>query len=129
MFLLDTNIVSYALKGVGRVNDRIRATHAGEIGVSSITEAELRYGVHKAGSRKLELAVDIILDSFSVLPFGREAARAYGGIRADLERRGTPIGIGDTLIAAHALSAKCTLVTNNRKHFERIAGLKIEDWT
>lgn len=127
-YLLDTNTVSYALRGIGGVNDRLREADPTQIAVSVITEAELWFGVRKSGSRRLERAVTGFLDAIAVLELDRRAARAYGTLRALLESRGTPIGIADTMIAAHALSSASVLVTNNGRHFRRIPGLKAEDW-
>jgi tRNA(fMet)-specific endonuclease VapC len=128
-YLLDTNTVSYALRGIGGVNDRLREADPTQIAVSAITEAELWFGVRKSGSRRLERAVTGFLDAIAVLALDRRGARAYGTLRALLESRGTPIGIADTMIAAHALSSASVLVTNNGRHFRRIPGLKVEDWS
>jgi len=128
-YLLDTNTVSFALRGVGAVGDRLRDSDPTEIAVAAVTEAELWFGVRKLGSRKLERAVVGFMDAVMVLPFDRAAARSYGTLRALLEARGTPIGIADTMIAAQALATGCTLVTNNRRHVRRVPGLVAEDWT
>jgi len=127
-YLLDTNTVSFALRGVGSVGDRLRESDPTKIAVTAVTEAELWFGVRKLGSRKLERAVVGFMDAVLVLPFDRIAARSYGALRALLETRGTPIGIADTMIAAQALVAGCIMVTNNRRHFRRVPGLKTEDW-
>jgi tRNA(fMet)-specific endonuclease VapC len=129
MYLLDTNIISFWIRGIEPVGRRIRATAPAELAVSAVSQAELWYGVQKTHSRKLERAVSEALEGLVVLPFDPAAARSYGVLRAHLERQGRPIEMSDTMIAAHALSSGCTLVTNNRKHFERIAGLTVEDWT
>src|SRR5687767_2955081 len=129
MYLLDTNMVSFAIRGVGSVGNRLRDADPTEIAVTAITEAELWFGVRKSGSRKLEGAVVGFLDAVSILAFDRPAARSYGTLRALLETRGTPIGIADTMIAAQALAAGCVMVTNNRRHFRRVPGLKTEDWS
>lgn len=128
-YLLDTDTVSFALRGVGGVNDRLREADPTEIAVSVITEAELWFGVRKLGARRLERAVTAFLNAVAVLELDRGAARAYGTLRALLETRGTPIGIADTMIAAHALSAGCVLVSNNGRHFRRVPGLKVEGWS
>ena len=127
-YLLDTDTVSFAIRGVGAVGDRLREAEPTDIAVSVVTEAELWFGVRKLGSRKLEAAVTAFLDAIVVLDLDRSAARTYGTLRALLEDRGAPIGIADTMIAAHALSAKRVLVTSNRRHFQRVPGLKTEDW-
>ena len=102
----------------------------GEVGVSSVTVAELRYGAEKSSRPEQNLeALGRFLLPLEVLVFGEEAAAAYGQVRAGLERAGTPIGPLDTLIAAHAVSVSVTLVTNNTREFRRVPGLEIEDWT
>ena len=128
-YLLDTNTVSFAIRGVGAVGDRLREATAAEIAVTAVTEAELWFGVRKSGSRRLERAVSGFLDAVPILVFDRPAARSYGTLRALLEARGTPIGIADTMIAALALATGSILVTNNRRHFRRVPGLKTEDWS
>lgn len=127
-YLLDTNTVSFALRGVGSVGERLRDSDPTEIAVTAITEAELWFGVRKLGSKKLERAVIGFMDAVLVVPFDRAAARSYGTLRALLETRGTPIGIADTMIAAQALVSGCIMVTNNRRHFRRVPGLKTDDW-
>lgn len=128
-FLLDTDTVSFAIRGIGDVGERLREADPSEISVSAITEAELWFGVRKRGSKRLQQAVTGFLDAVAVLDFTREAAKAYGTLRALLERRGTPIGLADTMIAAHALVTGHVLVTKNEKHFSRVPGLSTEDWT
>ncbi len=128
LYLLDTDTVSFAIRGVGSVGDRLREAEPSQIAVSVITEAELWFGVRKLASKRLERAVVAFLSAVSVLELDRLAARSYGTLRALLEGRGTPIGIADTMIAAHALAAKRVLVTSNRRHFVRVPGLRTEDW-
>lgn len=127
-YLLDTNTVSFAIRGIGAVGDRLRELEPADIAVSAVTEAELWFGVRKSASKKLERAVVGFLDAVTILPFDRAAARTYGTLRALLERRGRPIGIADTMIAAQALAAGCVMVTNNLRHFRRVPGLKTVDW-
>jgi tRNA(fMet)-specific endonuclease VapC len=127
-YLIDTNTVSFAIRGVGRVGARLKETDPDDVAVSAITESELWFGVDKRGSGKLRQTVEDFLSGVNVLDYDRPAAREFGRIRALLERRGRPIGIADTMIAAHAVSRGLTLVTNNRKHFGRVSGLRSEDW-
>jgi tRNA(fMet)-specific endonuclease VapC len=127
-YLLDTDTVSFAIRGVGAVGDRLRGSDPTTIAVSVVTEAELWFGVRKAGSRRLEHAVVGFLGAVEVLDLDRPAARSYGTLRMLLEQRGTPIGIADTMIAAHAFATRRVLVTSNRRHFQRVPGLKTEDW-
>ncbi len=128
--LLDTNICIYLIKQKPKsVLDRFAQHTPGDVGVSSITVAELMYGIAKS-SRPMQnrAALAFFLQPLQHMPFSAEAAEMYGKIRATLERNGTPIGPLDTLIAAHALSLDVTLVTNNEREFKRIQGLRIENW-
>lgn len=127
-YLLDTNTVSYALRNEHGVGDRLLATDPTQVAISVLTEAELWYGVGKLGSPKLRRAVAAFLAAMPVLPLTSEAAREYGALRLLLERRGKPIGVVDTFIAAHARVQGLTLVTSNARHFARVAGLTLEDW-
>ena len=97
--------------------------------ISSLTLAELEYGIAKsANPEKNADELRRFLSIFDVLEFDGEGAVCYGKIRADLERKGTPIGNMDTLLAAHAISKKFVLVTNNVREFERVDGLIVENW-
>jgi tRNA(fMet)-specific endonuclease VapC len=82
----------------------------------------------RRGSRKLRRELDALYSGLEVLAYDVEAARRYGRIAAALLDEGVPIGVEDTMVAAHALSHGLVLVTHNRKHFERVAGLRVEDW-
>jgi len=130
-YLLDTNICIYIIKRKPlKVLERFNNLTIGALGVSSITVAELQYGIMKSSNpEKNQEALDKFLTPLEIIDFDFTATKEYGKIRADLEKKGTPIGPLDTLIASHALSLDLTLVTNNEKEFERIAGLKIENWT
>ncbi len=128
--LLDTNICIYVIRRrPSEVLAKFEEYDIGEIGVSSITVAELRYGAEKSGrpSRNLE-ALSQFLIPLEVADFDTNAAAEYGLIRAALERQGTPIGPLDTLIAAHAVSLDTKLVTNNAREFERVPNLELENW-
>jgi tRNA(fMet)-specific endonuclease VapC len=127
-YLLDTNTVSYALRGYGRVTDRLLAHRPSEIGVSAISIAELRFGAHKRGSRKLHHLIDTFLSSVIQVPFDSRAADRYGEIAAGLQGRGEMIDMPYSMIAAHSLELGTTLVTHNVRHFQRIDGLEIADW-
>jgi tRNA(fMet)-specific endonuclease VapC len=128
--LLDTNVCIHIIrKRPPEVLRRFERYEVGEVGVSSITIAELSYGVEKSYRPTQNLAaLGGFLLPLEIVAFGPEAAAAYGRVRAALERAGTPIGPLDTLIAAHALSLGVTLVTNNIREFERVPGLRVEDW-
>lgn len=129
-YLLDTNICIYIIKQKPAiVLDRFKELPLGSVAISTITLAELEYGIRKsANPDKNSEALNQFLVPLDITAFDYDATIAYGKIRADLERKGTPIGPLDTLIAAHALSLNITLVTNNEKEFNRIEGLKIENW-
>jgi tRNA(fMet)-specific endonuclease VapC len=127
--MLDTNIVSELARNPhGPVTRRIAAVGADVICVSIITAAELRYGCAKKGSPKLLAQIEAILDSVQILALDVPADTEYGGIRAELEAAGKPIGPNDLFIAAHAYALQAVLVTANVAEFTRIRGLKVENW-
>lgn len=127
--LLDTDSVSYALRGVGAVGARILAARPSDIGISAITLAELRFGAERKRSRKLHALIDTFARTIEVAPFDDDAAFEYGRIGSLLAARGTPIGDMDALIAGHAVALKVSLVTNNVRHFIRVPGLAVENWS
>ena len=127
-YLLDTDSVSYALRGQGDVGVRIRECNPSDLCISAITLAELRYGADRKGSRKLHGLIDTFASAIEVVPFDEVAAAEFGRMGSMLAERGTPIGEFDILIAAHAVSLRCTLVTNNVRHFSRVPGLSVENW-
>jgi tRNA(fMet)-specific endonuclease VapC len=129
--MLDTDICIYIIKRRPQsVLDRFSAFSVGDIGISSITLAELEYGAAKSAQpRKNREALEEFASPLDIAAFDRDAAEAYGRIRAALERKGLPIGAMDMLIAAHALSLSVSLVTNNETEFRRVSGLRVENWT
>jgi tRNA(fMet)-specific endonuclease VapC len=131
MLMLDTNICIYILKQKPpEVLKRFLSYQVGDITISAITLAELRYGVAKSLYReKNAKALDEFILPLEVLPFDEEVTKSYGEIRAALEKAGTPIDSMDLMIAAHAVSLGVTLVTSNTKEFNRISKLKVVDWT
>ncbi len=129
MILLDTNICIHVINArPPAVLERFRQHRMGEIGVCSVVAAELAYGVAKSGSTRNRQALEMFLAPLVVLPFDEAALWVYGDLRAELERKGTPIGSLDTMIAAHAISQHSTLVTNNTREFARVPGLALENW-
>lgn len=126
--MLDTDTVSFALRGVGTVAARLATHKRSELCLSAITVAELRFGADKRRSRKIHRAIDAFLSGVDVLPFDNSAAEKFGTVAAALATSGEPIGQMDTLIAGHALAVNATLVTNNQRHFSKVNGLKIENW-
>ncbi|MDJ0853336.1 MAG: type II toxin-antitoxin system VapC family toxin [Myxococcota bacterium] len=127
-FLLDTDTISFALRGEGRVADELRRRSPSEVCTSSIVVGELELGVSRRGSRKLRRELEGVYAGLQVLAYDMEAARRYGRLAASLLDRGVPIGVEDTMVAAHALARKLTLVTHKTRHFDRVAGLRVEDW-
>ncbi|MFT7722022.1 MAG: type II toxin-antitoxin system VapC family toxin [Roseateles sp.] len=128
-YLLDTNILSDLIRNPdGAAARHVEQVGAREVCTSIIVAAELRYGCAKKGSPRLQAKVDGVLAAIPVLPLDLPADCAYGGIRADLEAAGQPIGLNDLLIAAHARALGLTLVTDNMREFGRIPGLAVENW-
>ncbi|XGV96052.1 MAG: type II toxin-antitoxin system VapC family toxin [Leptolyngbya sp. BL-A-14] len=129
-YLLDTNICIYLIKQKPpKVLARFQSFSLSDIGISSITVAELEYGVFKSQQQeKNRNALMQFLVPLYVVEFDQAAARIYGSIRSDLERRGLVIGSMDMLIAAHALSLGITLVSNNVRELSRVNDLLLENW-
>lgn len=129
-YMLDTNICIYAIKHKSdKVFQELQKHDPSEICISSITYAELVHGVEKSAAiEKNRLALSMLLANIEILDFDVNAANCYGKIRADLEKRGTPIGPLDMMIAGHAQSLGYTVVTNNVKEFSRVINLEIENW-
>jgi len=129
--LLDTNICIYIIKQKPEnVLERFLEYQIGDIGISSITLSELRYGVAKSAHRdKNARALDEFIIPLEVVSYDEAAAHVYGDIRASFEKAGALIGSMDMLIAAHALSLGIPLVTNNTREFLRIPSLNLIDWT
>jgi tRNA(fMet)-specific endonuclease VapC len=128
-YLLDTNICIDVIKRRPElVLDRFNE-NAAHLAISSITLAELLHGAEKSSQPQRTLAVvEDFCSRLDVLDYGAKAAQHYGQIRASLEQRGTPIGVNDLHIAAHARSEGLTLVSNNLREFERVDGLLYENW-
>jgi len=127
--MLDTNICIYIINArPPAVLERFRRERLGSISISSVTAAELAFGVAKSGSARNREALEMFLAPLEVLPFDASAIWHYGDLRAALERRGEPIGALDTMIAAHAMASNTILVTNNTREFARVAGLRLENW-
>lgn len=128
--MLDTNICIYLIKNKPiEVKEKFNAYEVGEICISSITVSELYYGVYKSQMVEKNLqALALFLAPLNIVNYGEKASIEYGKIRATLESAGNVIGSLDMLIAAHAMSLGIILVTNNTKEFERVGGLKLENW-
>ena len=128
--MLDTNICIYLIKNKPlHVREKFNQYNIGEICISSITVSELYYGVEKSEFiDKNKQALALFLSALNIVDFDEKATVIYGKIRSDLERKGTVIGSQDMLIAAHAKSLNVELITNNVKEFQRVDGLKIDNW-
>ena len=128
-YMLDTNMCIYAQKNISQVIEKIKNNFQYGVAISSITLAELEFGVQaSANVEKNTIALYKFLSIVEILDFDSSAAIEYGKIRADLKRKGTPIGNMDMLIAAHAKSENLIVVTHNTREFECVEGLKLEDW-
>lgn len=129
-YLLDANTCIRYLNGTSEsIRSRIEALNPEEVVLCSVVKAELVYGALKSGNPDKNLVrLKRFADRFASLPFDDDAVEVYGRIRVRLERRGTPIGPNDLLIAATALAHGATLVTHNVDEFSRIEELRFEDW-
>jgi tRNA(fMet)-specific endonuclease VapC len=129
LFMLDTDSVSFALRGYGQVRATIAEHRPSDLCISAITLAELQYGAARRKSAKLQQLIDAFSGDVAVMEFDAACAIQFGHLANKLAERGTPIGQFDTLIASHAMTLDATLVTNNIKHFGPIQGLKVENWS
>jgi tRNA(fMet)-specific endonuclease VapC len=128
-FMLDTNICIFTIKNKPQIVREAFNLHDGQLCISAVTLMELIYGAEKSAAPEKNLAV---VESFAarleVLPFDNDATAHTGMIRSELARAGTPIGPYDYMIAGHARSRGLIVVTNNLREFERVSGLRVEDW-
>ena len=128
-YLLDTNIVSDLVRNPqGEVARHVRKVGEKYVCTSIIVAAELRYGADKKGSPRLSSQLEVVLGALEVLPFETPADATYGLLRTRLEKRGTPIGANDLLIAAQALALGYVMVTDNEREFSRVDGLRVQNW-
>lgn len=129
MYLLDTGTIIYNLKGNRKVQENLRLHFTDIIQISIITLMELYYGAYKSHHVEPNLAkIKTLEQSLEIIPSGEEAAEIFGRLKARLESEGNRLDDFDLIIAATALTHNLVLVTNNEKHFQRIEGLKIENW-
>jgi tRNA(fMet)-specific endonuclease VapC len=127
--MLDTNMVGFLVRGRPAVVDRAVAVSQGTLCVSAITRGEVAFGVsRRPPSNALKRAIAELWDRLDILPWDAAVADCYGVIRANMERKGKPLGALDMMIAAHALAVGAVLVTNDGS-FTAVDGLRLEDWT
>jgi tRNA(fMet)-specific endonuclease VapC len=127
--LLDTDVCIAVINRDDRVRIHLESVPPSQLRMSAITLAELKFGVAKSGQPRRAVAnLRMLLGKIAVVPFDEAACERYGELRAHLERRGSPIGPLDTLIAAHALSLRWVLATHNTAEFRRVPGLRVADW-
>lgn len=129
LYMLDTNAASEAIRGNPLFDARLQALAPGQWCVGAVTCSELRYGIaRRPEAVRLARIVEAFLHITAILPWDSRAANQHGQLRAYLRAQGSPIGDFDEMIAAHALALDAILVTDNVRHFERIPGLRIENW-
>ncbi len=130
MYLLDTNIISYWMRGDRSLMDKIRSYSPSDLSLSTITLAEILYGIEKSPIKKKERRTKInhICSQLEIHPFDEPAAENYGLIRTRLEREGLIISERDLQIASIAMANRLCIVTHNTKEFNRIKDLLVEDW-
>lgn len=131
LYMLDTDICSYLVRKQFAVLDqRVASTPTDQLCISAVTRAEIMYGIHRPDiSERKKESILALVDAMACVEWSEDAADLHGALRAQLERRGTPIGTYDLLIAAHALSQNAVLVSNNTRHFSQVPGLQLENWT
>jgi predicted nucleic acid-binding protein len=130
MYLLDTDTIIYSLKGQEAVKQNLRQHLQDPMKICVITLMELYFGAYKSGNVTGNLAkVRAIENGFEIIPTGKASAEILGMLKASLNRSGTPLDDFDLIVASCALANNLTLVTNNLKHFRRIEGLKLANWT
>ncbi|MGV0878745.1 type II toxin-antitoxin system VapC family toxin [Martelella sp. FLE1502] len=128
-YLFDTNAISDMIRRpAGKIAQRLVGLEKRDLKTSLIVAAELRYGVVKRGSKELSELMERVLSQFEILPWEAPADLRYAELRNYLRQIGQPIGDMDMLIAAHALALDAVLVTANEREFERVPGLKVENW-
>lgn len=131
LYMLDTDTVSYLVRGKSSALDaHVTAVLPKHLCISAVTRGELLYGLGlKDGAHRLAPLVDQFLLRVQCLPWDEAAATHFASIAADLHKAGTPIGSMDAMIAGHAMATGAVLVTNNARHFSRVAGLTVENWS
>jgi len=129
MYLLDTNTLIYFFKGMGSISENLLSHSPKDIAIPSVVVYELEVGIAKSTMpEKREKQLQSLLSQVEVIDFTCKEAKAAATVRADLEKRGEPIGPIDTLIAGFSLAHNYTLVTNNTKEFQKVKGIRLENW-
>jgi tRNA(fMet)-specific endonuclease VapC len=130
MYLLDTDTIIYNLKGHDSVVNNLHAHIHDPIKISVVTLMELYYGAYKSQKIESNLAkIKTIENALEIIPISRESAEIFGIYKSRLEKQGTPLDDFDLILASCAVAGNMILVTNNIKHFERIEGLRLTNWT
>jgi tRNA(fMet)-specific endonuclease VapC len=131
LYMLDTDTVSYLIRGrTPGLDARVAAVPAKQLCISAVTRGELLFGVKlKYGAHRLDVLVEHALRRLQCLPWDEAAATHFASVAAILHKAGAPIGSMDAMIAGHAAAAGAVLVTNNARHFSRVAGLTVENWS
>lgn len=130
MYLLDTDTIIYNLKGHSAVQENLRRHFYDPLRLSVITLMELYYGAYKSQKTTSNLAkIKTLENALEIIPVGNESVEIFGMLKANLEKSGTPLDDFDLILASCALAHNLILVTNNEKHFQRIEGLRMENWT
>ncbi len=128
-YLLDTDIVIYWLKGTKTISQKVVASGFNSIAISDITRAELYYGAYKSQKINENLAaIKALVERVNFIPFNEPAQVLFGKNKTDLEKKGTRLDDMDLMIASTALAFGLVLITNNMAHFERVSGLKVDNW-
>lgn len=127
MYMLDTNTMSYFFRKVPSVVERLQQLNPDLICISSVTAAELFYGVTKRNNQQLSRFLDVFLSIITILEWDTKTAEIYGKLRAEMEKEGKVMGVQDQMIAAHALANECVLVTSD-KAFSFVPNLILENW-
>lgn len=129
-YLLDTCVISDFIKGHPNVLTKIKYSQPNDLAISTITAMEINYGLqlNPERAKKIQTIIDNLLSMIHILPYEQKDAASTASIRASLKSQGTPIGSYDVMIAGTALSRGLTMVTSNTNEFERITGLRLEDW-
>lgn len=130
MYLLDTDTIIYSLKGNENIKENLERHLHDPLSISVITLMELYYGVYKSKKTDSNLArIRALENAFDIIPVGPESVEIFGLIKSKLEKKGKPLDDFDIILASVALTRNLILVTNNIKHFQRIEGLRLVNWT